>query len=140
MFKFLKKKDPVVDSLEKLDQLKWIKEVLLDYNLLNVNTLIDMAEIQAKKQSKESLKFILNLLQPKLIKKLNSGEKSAWVEISREEFEQHNGPILAIRQELLELGIDISLRIDNFYTKLPGEQNMYSASIFIFKPLGKKGI
>lgn len=135
MFKFLKKKEtPVEDPLVKLDELKWIKEVLLDYNLLDIKTLLNMTEIQTKKQSQESLKFILNLLQPELIKKINSGQTYVKLAISKEEYELHTRPLYSIRGQLESLGIQIVLDIDNYYNINSDTPLRYSAAIYLKSP------
>lgn len=55
------------------DEDKWVKEILLDFNLLDVNNLWGIMEVVNEKKEQQLLKEILNIMQPLLMDNIKKG-------------------------------------------------------------------
>lgn len=82
MFWKKKKEEPVV--LVK-DNDKWVKEVLLDFNLLDTNNLWGLMEIASEKNQKILLRSILDKMQPLLIEEIKKGNNRAILTLKEEQ-------------------------------------------------------
>lgn len=130
MFKWFRKKQS--DPLEALDKDRWLKDILLELNLLDINNLIDMANITKNAGVNESVKKLLTIVQPSLLSMIKLGETCTNVDITKEQYEQFRNVYLA--QDTLKT-YGITLRV-NYYVL--SDKNAYYAFISISKPEGKK--
>lgn len=71
------KKKKVEDSLEQLDKDKWLKDLLVELDLINIDNLIGVAEIEKSRRNKEATEKLLRYIQPFLLKGVKEGK--TWI-------------------------------------------------------------
>lgn len=84
MFWKKKKEEPILVK----DEDKWVKEILLDFNLLDVNNLWGIMEVVNEKKEQLLLKEILNVMQPLLLENIKKGFSYAELLLEKNEHPQ----------------------------------------------------
>jgi hypothetical protein len=130
MFKFFKKKQS--DPLDKLDKDRWLKDVLLELNLLDVNNLVDMANITKNTEVNKKVKELLTIIQPSLLTAVKLGNTCVTIDITKEQYSEFRDVYLA-KDTLKKYGI--TLKVDCYSLH---ENSSCYAFISISKPEGKK--
>ena len=111
VYMFFKKKKEIKPDYDVV----FLKQVLRDLNLLDVENLIGMATIQADKTARDNLTRIMKILEPSILEAVKNGKThgySEWFDID----EYYNVPygIGNLQHKLSGLGYNISYE-QNYY-------------------------
>lgn len=82
----LGKKNNIKDPLDNLDKDKWLRDILVELNLIDVNNLIAMAEITTSKEAKKQTESFLKEIQPVLLANIKRGITQASITVSNKEY------------------------------------------------------
>lgn len=134
---FRKKKKEVKPDYDVV----FLKQVLRDLNLLDVENLIGMATIQADKNARENLVNIMKILEPSILEAVKNGKthgNSEWFQI--EDYSNVPYGIGHLQHKLADLGYNISyeLNYDSTYNvnnpNLAPSEKKYRYNFSLYKP------
>lgn len=137
---FWKNKKQRLTQEPKIDETAWLRVLLSDYNLLDVNGLLAIMKISLEKSEKELAKEVLNYFQPKILEEIKKGGSTVRI------FNVSNDELLKIFPSYnYNTQCNLNDKLRNFgylfgVNRLPSTdaEIMYTISFELFKPISRE--